>query len=183
MSGCCSLLTKTGQIDLSPLFPVGIALPSTAVDLITGFSLEMVNRVVFIENKTNYEEYLVTELAQNELVFYHGGFLSPQKRILLEQLAASLSNEVDVVFWADIDLGGFQMFEHLHQIFPQLRPMRMSGQDVERYRAYGLARPKPKAYLQRLQDALNKGQFLLFQDAIEKILHYGITIEQEVFLS
>lgn len=181
MSGCCSLLTKTGQIDLSPLFPVGIALPSTAVDSITGFSLEMVNRIVFIENKTNYEEYLLTELAQNELVFYHGGFLSPQKHILLEQLAASLSDEVDVVFWADIDLGGFQMFERLHQIFPQLCPMRMSGQDVERYREFGLARQM--AYLQYLQDALNKGQFLLFQGAIEKILHYGVTIEQEVFLS
>ena len=60
---------------------------------------------------------------------------------------------------------------HLHQSFPQLLPMRMSGQDVERYRAFGLARPKE--YLQRLQDAMNKGQFLLFQDAIEKILQDG----------
>ena len=180
MSGCCSILTKTGQIDLSLLFPVGLALPSTAANLVTGFSLETVNRVILIENKTNYEAYLLTELDQNELVFYHGGFLSPQKRILLEKLAASLPDETDVAFWADIDLGGFQMFEHLHQSFPQLRPMRMSGQDVERYRAFGLARPKE--YLQRLQDAMNKGQFLLFQDAIEKILHYGVTIEQEVFL-
>ena len=134
-----------------------------------------------IENKTNYEEYLLTELAPNELVFYHGGFLGPQKRVLLEQLTASLSDETDVAFWADIDLGGFQMFEHLHKTFPQLRPMRMSGQDVERYRAFGLTRPK--AYLQCLRDALNKGQYLLFQDATEKILHYGVTIEQEVFLS
>ena len=181
MSGCCSILTKTGRIDLTPLFPAGLALPSTTVDSITGFFLETVDRVVFIENKTNYEEYLLTELAPNELVFYHGGFLSPQKRVLLEMLAASLPDKTDVAFWADIDLGGFQMFEHLHKIFPQLRPMRMSGRDVERYRAFGLTRPK--AYLQCLQDALNKGQYLLFQDAIEKILHYGVTIEQEVFLS
>lgn len=181
ISGRCSIVTESGQIDLEPMFPVGIAIPSTAVDTIKTFSLEKIRHVTFLENKTNYEEYLLTELADDELAVYHGGFLSPQKQLLLEKLSASLPEKVNTAFWADIDMGGFQMFERLRKIFPQLCPMRMSGQDVERYAKYGLSRSK--AYLMNLRDAMAKGEFPLFRDATEKILTYGVTIEQEIFLS
>ena len=181
MSGRCSIVTQSGQIDLEPVFPVGLAIPSTAVDTIKTFSLEKIRHITFLENKTNYEEYLLTELADDELAIYHGGFLSPQKHLLLEKLSSSLPDDVDIAFWADIDMGGFQMFESLQRIFPQLRPMRMNGLDVDHYAQYGLSRSK--AYLMNLQDALAKGEFPLFRDAAERILSYGKTIEQEVFLS
>ncbi|MPM71243.1 hypothetical protein SDC9_118206 [bioreactor metagenome] len=181
LSGLCTIQTKAGQLDLSPLFPYGAALPSTAVDDITGVGLERIEQVVFIENKTNYDAYLQTEITREQLVIYHGGFLSPQKQKLFKMLAASIPENVPAFFWADIDMGGFQMFTHLQSLVPKLTPMRMSGQDVERYHAYGLARDAD--YFSRLAQAFESGQFSLFGDAIQKILEYGITIEQEIFLA
>ena len=83
-------------------------------------------------------------------------------------------------FWADIDLGGFRMFQKLSELAPGLSPMRMSARDVEKYHRNGLARPE--AYLQELQNEMRAGKYAEFSAAIEKILEYGVTIEQEVFL-
>lgn len=181
MSGSCTIVTSAGEVDAAPLFPTGLALPSTAVEAVERFILNGIRRITFIENKTNYEEYLLSEQAREELVIYHGGFLSPRKRLLLEKLAACVSDEVDLYFWGDIDLGGFMMFERLRRIFPRLQPMRMSGREVEQYARFGLSRPP--AYLEELDRVLQSGAIDRFYDAAVKILQYGKTIEQEVFLS
>ena len=81
---------------------------------------------------------------------------------------------------ADIDLGGFCMFENLQTVFPQLEPMRMEGRFVEQYHKNGLKRPEQ--YLKKLKEERNAGRHTLFVDAIDKILQYGVTIEQETFL-
>lgn len=136
---------------------------------------------MFIESKTNYDEYLNSEIQGSELVIYHGGFLGPQKRKLIQKIRDSLSTAIPVFFWADIDLGGFQMFSRLQNILPHLQPMRMSAADVRRYASLGLVRPIK--YLHRLEELLNQEEYLLFHEAIREILSHGITIEQEVFLN
>lgn len=73
------------------------------------------------------------------------------------------------------------MFAHLQSILPQLQPMRMSGNLVEKYHQNGLKRTEK--YLSKLQTDMQNGEYLLFEDAITEILKYGITIEQEVFLN
>lgn len=181
MSGRCLILMESGTVDLEPLCPTGIGIPSTAVEKIRSFSLEKIKRITFLENKTNYEEYLLSELAPDELAVYHGGFLSPQKKLLLRKLADCLPRDAEVFFWADIDLGGFAMFAKLQGIFPRLRPMRMGGQEVEQYAEFGLKRTD--TYLSVLQNALDADEFPVFREAIQAILAYGVTIEQEAFLS
>lgn len=42
---------------------------------------------------------------------------------------------------------------------------------------------RSKEYLSELAADLKSGRYLLFKDAIEKILSYGVTIEQETFLN
>ena len=143
--------------------------------------LEHIGKIVFIENKTNYDEYVLSEMAANELVIYHGGFLSPQKRKLVSMISQAISKGVPVYFWADIDLGGFQMFAHLQQLIPELQPMRMTGEDVVAYHETGLSRSVD--YLEKLRAALEKAEYPLFENAIKCIIEYGVTIEQEVFLS
>ena len=180
LSGNFVVRTKAGGIDFSAAAPYGMALPSTMVDSVVAMDMKNIRRVIFIENKTNYDEYLVSEWRPEEMVVYHGGFLSPQKRKLFATISAWMPDDAEPFFWADIDLGGFRMFTQLQRLFPGLSPLRMSGDQVERYRQSGLTRNS--GYLLRLEEALKNREFPLFSDAIEKILEYGVTIEQEVFL-
>ena len=139
-----------------------------------------IHKVVFIENKTNYDEFLLSELDADTFAIYHGGFLSPQKRKLFTKIAQAVPEGAQVFFWADIDLGGFRMFTQLQALIPGLLPLRMSGEDVAAYRENGL--PRSQKYLERLVQALENGEFPLLDGAIRRILEHGVTIEQEIFL-
>ena len=180
LSGDCAICLKKGELRLSAAEPYGLALPSTLVSEIVDIELKNICCITFIENKTNYDEYLLAEKQPEELVVYHGGFLSPRKKKLFEKLAAAAGETMQIRFWADIDLGGFCMFENLQTVFPQLEPMRMEGRFVEQYHKNGLKRPEQ--YLKKLMEERNAGRHTMFVDAIDKILQYGVTIEQETFL-
>ena len=180
LAGDCTIQTERGSISLDAAEPCGLALPSSLVSLIHFWDLERITTVTFIENKTNYDEYLLTEKHPDELVFYHGGFLSPQKTRLIGTLAASAPAEMVFRFWGDIDLGGFQMFKRLRGILPALTPMRMGAEEVERFHPHGLGRSEK--YFQRLREALTAGDFPTFEASIRSILKHRVTIEQEVFL-
>lgn len=181
LSGNCIIHTQRGNICVTAAMPYGLALPSSSVDSIQSFNMHSIQKIVFVENKTNYDEFILSELQPDELAIYHGGFLSPQKRKFFEKIANSIQKQIRIVFWADIDLGGFQMFEQLQAIFPLLCPMRMSGDDVVSYHLNGLKRSEN--YLSEVQAALDNGKYPLFRAAMEKILEYGVTIEQEAFLA
>ena len=148
MSGSFAVHTEKGIIDFRAAEPFGLALPGTLVDRITAIDADEIDTLTFIENKTNYDEYLCLEKGKREIAVYHGGF---------------------------------RMFEQLHEVAPQLQPMRMGADEVERYHEYGL--PRTKAYLDRLRAALDADDFPQFADAAQKILLYGVTIEQEIFLA
>lgn len=181
LSRKCVLTTEMGCIHVDAAWPFGLALPSTAVDSICSIDLSGIRMVVFIENKTNYDEFLLTELGTDMLAVYHGGFLSPQKRKLFVKIADAVPAGTQVFFWADIDLGGFQMFSHLQGIIPDLKPLRMFEKEVDEHWQNGLSRSKE--YLDRLELALKKREYPLFDGAIRKILEYRVTIEQEIFLA
>lgn len=72
------------------------------------------------------------------------------------------------------------MFSQLQGLIPGLLPLRMGGEEVAAYRGNGL--PHSREYLERLAQALENGDFPLFAGAIQRILEYGVTIEQEAFL-
>lgn len=180
LSGRCTITTQGGTIDIGAVYPYGIALPSIAVDSIEEIDLSGIQKVVFIENKTNYDEYLISKLEPDTLAVYHGGFLSPQKRKLVSKIADAVCKNTSIFFWADIDLGGFQMFAHLQQLIPSLHPMRMSGEDVALHWQNGLERPEE--YLERLRQVQSENIYPMFDDAIREILKRGVTVEQEIFL-
>ena len=181
LSGDCKIKTHDGIIDLSAAGKFGLGLPSTMVDRIVAFDLVHINSITFIENKTNYDEYLLAEKAANELVLYHGGFLSPQKKKLYEKLTLAIHDGIDVSFWADIDLGGFRMFETLHTVIPKLVPKRMGAEEVIKFHSTGKKRNED--YLAQLEACRNENMYPLFSDAIDQILKYRVTIEQEAFLT
>ena len=73
------------------------------------------------------------------------------------------------------------MFQQLQEFIPALVPMRMAGEFVDKFHQHGLVRSQE--YLSALKTDLNNGKYLLFKDAIERILNFGVTIEQEAFLN
>jgi len=181
LAGNVTIHTRAGSINLTAAGDFGLALPSTVVDDIVSFDLHAIRSVTFIENKTNYDEYIRTEKQHDELVIYHGGFISPQKRALFSKLGTATQRKLDVCFWGDIDLGGFQMYEQLQKTFPNVHPMRMSEAEVEKYHHNGLARTEE--YLCKLRASHFNHDGSSFKSAIDKITEYGVTIEQEVFLA
>lgn len=181
LAGNCTLQTKYGKIDVGATSFFGLAIPGTLVDEMVMVDMHQIHCITFIENKTNYDEYLLSERTEHELVVYHGGFMSPQKRKFFGLLAKSAISTTDIRFWADIDLGGFQMFWQLQQQIPQLQPMRMEADFVEQYHKNGLIRSD--SYLQKLQTVLENGAYPMFSKSIMAILKYGVTIEQETFLN
>ncbi len=107
--------------------------------------------------------------------------MSPQKRKLFSLIGKCLSPSTKVYFWADIDLGGFRMFQRLQAIIPQLVPLRMTAEHVLKYENTGLKRSRE--YLNLLQKSLEQNEFPLFSDSIRQILRSGVTVEQEIFLN
>lgn len=180
LAGNCSIRTNQGRICIGAA-PCGLALPSTLVDFITEVDLTAVRCITFIENKTNYDEYVMSEKQPEELVVYHGGFLSPRKRKLIALISRRAAETTQIRFWADIDTGGFRMFNRLQELIPSLTPMRMSGECVDLFHEHGLERSEE--YLTSLHEDMETGKYPLFQDAIERILYHGVTIEQESFLN
>ena len=180
LSGNASIRTEFGTIDLCATGMNGIGLPSTLVDHVISVDFSKIKKMIFIENKTNYDEYILSESQMDELVVYHGGFLSPQRKKLFAKLGASAPPSCEVFFWADIDLGGFQMYDQLKDIIPRVTPMRMTEQDVISNCSHGLKRSAD--YLLRLQLSDYYQGESPFKKTIEKIIEYGVTIEQESFL-
>lgn len=180
LAGDVSIRTGAGEISVAAAAPYGLAIPSTLVAEIESMDLSRINRVTFIENKTNYDAYILTEAAADELVVYHGGFLSPKKRAFFAKMAAGIPVQAQVAFWGDIDLGGFRMFVQLKGLIERLTPMRMSGEEVSAYWQNGLWRAEE--YLDRLKNVAEQPEYRVFASAVQKILEYRVTIEQECFL-
>lgn len=180
LAGNCNIRTNQGSIYIGAA-PYGLAVPGTLMDFIAEIDLTAIRCITFIENKTNYDAYVLSEKQPEELVVYHGGFLSPQKKRLVTLIARAVAENTTIRFWADIDVGGFRMFRHLQELIPSLVPMRMSGEFVDSFHEHGLARSE--AYLSSLRIDMENGKYPLFRDAIERILNYGVTIEQETFLN
>ena len=74
LSGNFSLETARGMVNANALIPYGIALPSTAVDAITSVNLENIVKIVFIENKTNYDEYVCLKWLPTKWLFITAAF-------------------------------------------------------------------------------------------------------------
>lgn len=180
LSGKVSLITEGGKCDLSVLENSGAAIRSTMVSLIKSIDMSNISKVIFIENKTNYDEYIYSQGSDDTLIIYHGGFMSPQKQKFISKIYENAKENTDFFFWADIDLGGFEMFYKLKGIIPLLKPLNMSVEDVCKYHMYGLERNEK--YLQKLQEIKTNNKYPLFNDTIDLILKFGVTIEQESFL-
>ena len=85
------------------------------------------------------------------------------------------------MFWADINLGGFLMFDRLKRLLPDLQPYKMFASDYNKYKDGGLTHSE--SYFKKLLEIKNQERFSIFLEVIELILSNERTIEQEIMLN
>ncbi len=180
---CGNLIMKlqNRNLDFSPLIYGATINSKTASEMeITG--LDTVKRILFIENKANYLEYLNKKREPDELVVYHGGFYSPVKGSFFGKLyQAGKKQGAEFYHWSDIDLGGFSIFVRLRDsIIPELQPYLMDEAAFVSARQKGMVFDDKYALL--LEGLLEKPEYSVFHPVINIMLKERVRIEQEAFI-
>lgn len=166
------------EVDFSPIVR-GSCISSECVPDICNVEIFNTDRIIFIENKTNYSEYCLNTRNERELVVYHGGFYSPQRGEFFRRLCAE--TDIPVYFWGDIDYGGFKMYMRLkNNIISTLQPLNMDLISYNRYKFKGLS--KGDDYIIKLSTLKSDEDYYEFFDVIDAIIAEKTTVEQEAFL-
>jgi len=178
-SGNIKIQFINGILDFS-VMQKGACINSYSAGEIINIEYINIERVLFIENKTNYTEYIQKNKSNSELVIYHGGFYSPAKRDFISIFQKFASN-VSFYFWGDIDYGGFKMFNRLKSnLIPDLKPYNMSASEYLKYIDFGVK--KSNEYISKLSKLLTDKQYEYFWTVIDLIVKNGTIVEQENFL-
>ncbi|MGN0599670.1 MAG: Wadjet anti-phage system protein JetD domain-containing protein [Oscillospiraceae bacterium] len=167
-----------GTVDFSPI-QKGACVLDESVSEIESIDIFDTDRIIFIENKTNYSEYCLNSRTERELVVYHGGFYSPKHGEFFRKLCEG--KNIPTYLWSDIDYGGFRMYMRLKKnIVPSLEPLNMDIGSFERYKEKGLKRDDK--YIMTLQKLTEDPDYSVFYDVIAAISDSKVTVEQESFL-
>jgi DNA topoisomerase VI subunit A len=141
-------------------------------------------KVITIENKANFIEYIKREDIKDTLVVYLGGFYSPVKRVFLKKIYDYIeSRGIDVSFqhWGDIDLGGFNIFIQLKsKLLDSLSPLYMDAETLRKYRSS--AGKFESSYGKKLERLLHDERYAAFHEVINEMLKSSIKLEQEALL-
>lgn len=176
--GNVKILFDNGTVDFSYI-KKGACISSECVSDICSIDIFDTDRILFIENKTNYSEYCLNNKNERELVVYHGGFYSPQRGEFFAKLCSGVN--IPVYFWGDIDYGGFKMFVRLkNNMIHSLQPFNMDIVSYNLYKANGLK--KNDNYISKLNELSNDPDYAIFNDVISAIAYEKITVEQESFI-
>ena len=176
-------LGKIGErhVDFSA-FPYGVSINSDTVKKLTFLNMWDISKIVFIENKANYVDFVAKSKNFSVMAVFHGGFYGSLKEIFFEKLyAAAASNGTVLYHWGDIDLGGFLMFARLKaNIIPGLKSYLMDSKAL--MSRVQFASSFDVKYAKRLEALLGDERFAEFWDVIKVMLDRGIRLEQEAFL-
>jgi hypothetical protein len=178
--GALSLINEDSMTDFSPLV-YGSSL--NVVDLQIGTLLipEQIKRILSIENRANYFDYLAKNKSRDELVLYHGGQYSPSKKKFFTAISHAMPEGAMWLHWSDIDLGGFLMLGRLRrEINPNIIPYRMNERELETYRPY--TRSISESYVEKLRSLMNKTELADCTSCIAYMINQSIRLEQESML-
>lgn len=180
-SGALSITFPHGTIDFAAL-PSGGTL--TIDDIKQGCIAfgQDVRRVLSIENRANYVDYVHKHQTSNEFVLFHGGQYSPAKRVFLQAVAEAIPKNCPFFHWGDIDYGGFLMLARLRrEIMTGIRPWRMDQNELERYARF--ATSFSDAYEKLLASLLDVPELSDCYPCIEHMKKSRTRLEQEAMLT
>lgn len=177
-AGPVSLVLIDGQtIDCSS-FKSGYYLGADMLSKVKKVECADLDKILTIENLTNYYWYLQREHNEKCLVIYTGGFITKNQSQLLEKLA--VKENVETYHWGDIDLGGFRILLQIKTVMPKVQPLKM---DLNTFEKYSDARKKVSSeYIQRVRSAMEQEEFGMFYDVLNRIVETKQILEQEAEL-
>lgn len=147
-------------------------------------NLKLINikKIIWIENKTNYLDYILNHKQKEELVIYHGGMYSPTKGKFFQKIRKVIDTNVECYHWSDIDIGGFKIFIRLQkEIVNFLKPYQMEKADLEKMRTYW--KPISKQYKQQLEKMYSMEEYAIFKNVIKFMIENECKLEQESFIA
>lgn len=153
----------------------GAVINTATVRHISSCSLE-IRKIISFENYTNYL-HAISKPDEDTLYFFHGGWASPVKKLLLEKLSAAVTDQ-EIYHWGDIDAGGFGIFLEMKKMFRSLIPLNMDIDTLIRYEAKALPLVGEK-YIKRLSSLLENPEYAIFHDVIGYMLERKIWLEME----
>lgn len=132
--------------------------------------------ILSIENQTTFHSEARRLCQENVLLMYTNGMPSPKWRAMYRRILTSVSPEVRVKHWGDVDEGGFRIASILSgdakTLGRTLEPEKMNPVDVPDY----AQRPAPENTISRMRKYATQAGWLALADAIQE---KGITVEQE----
>ena len=143
-----------------------------------------VDKIIWIENKANYIDY-ISKKNKNEFVIYHGGFYSPIKGEFFKkiyQASKKVKKEVVYLHWSDIDIGGFKIFNRLkNNIVEEVEQYKMDKKTLLENKDYW--NYFDESYKKKLCELKNYDKYQIFFDTIDVMIEYNCKLEQEVLIS
>lgn len=179
--GSVSIAFECGTVDFSHLHYGGSI---TTKDLERGHLCisPQINKVLSIENRANYIEYICKKKCENELVVFHGGQYSLAKRKFFEAIAIAMRPGTKWYHWGDIDFGGFSMLARLRrEVKCDALPYRMDKTELEKYSL--LTTFIQPQYIEKLCSLRQRTELGDCLPCIEYMIKNRIKLEQEAMLT
>lgn len=169
------------RVDFSS-FVHGAIINSDTVKDLTIEDVGSIRKILFIENKANYVQFISQNDDKELMTVFHGGFYSPVKGLFFRKLyEVAFQHGVEFFHWSDMDLGGFLLFNRLKtSIIPSLKPYMMDPAAFESKLKYG--QPIDSGYAGKLKKLLDDDRFNEFRELIALMLEKRMKVEQEAFL-
>lgn len=135
-----------------------------------------IKKVVTIENRANF---MAEPFEEHTLYIFSHGFFSPKERTFLIKLRERLAGSSAAFYHSsDLDYGGMRIYTFIkNNIFPDVKPYRMSAEILTRYR--DRAERREEAYLAKIRKMEVPEEL---QELKNCILETGCTLEQESML-
>ena len=141
-----------------------------------------VKRILFIENRANFVDYILNHKHMEELVIFHGGCYSPAKGLFFQKLIAASPPNTEFYHWGDIDYGGFSMLARLRRnIVPSIKAYRMNQEELIKYKDYAIV--FGASYSKRIKRLNDLSELADCFKCLEFMISNQIKLEQEAMIA
>jgi hypothetical protein len=170
-----------GTIDYAPL-KLGGSIFISDVRRIINIEMNSITRVITIENRANYFDYVQKQKSPDELVLYHAGQFSPSRKVFFLTIKSAMPKNCNWLHWGDIDYGGFSMLLRLRkEVYGSVKALRMNTIELQKYS--GFARSIQQSYIDKLKLLLGKQELADCYGCINYMIENKIRLEQEAMLT